>query len=283
VNLLGSSIDATVTRPSGSDHARLVLRAAAACAQEAPYPTEAPPWRIRSAGRVVTMSLSPWRWPTMSDAHRRAALISGGAALLNARVIVAHADLCVIVDRFPDGLWSPIFARIGARWPESSEELRPDHGLALLETFIDSTEADGGSSEQTELPRPPAASLAGMAIAEDVVLVQLNRPEQRRRVVELQRHARWLALGSAALVPAQRRAHSVHTLLLLGTATDDPMAWLRAGEALQRVRLELARRGHATRLLNEIVTVPAARSDLRRGLGLHFHPQAVVAVGGQRA
>ena len=68
-------------------------------------------------------------------------------------------------------------------------------------------------------------------------------------------------------------------LLLLGTLADRPEAWLRAGEALEHVLLEVTRQGYAASPLTQVVEIPATRERLRTELGLQMHPHILMRVG----
>jgi hypothetical protein len=289
-----------VSTALASDHARLALHGAVERARMAPSLLDTQPWHIALTGSAVAMSLVRAGQLPVIDPNGRQAIISCGAALLNARVSLARANLVAMVERFPPGADSPLFARLRTRWPDSAEELTPDHDLGPLESSIGQLQAFDRRNADAELPRSLVAKLAAMTAAEDALLVGVIQRAERLRVEELHRRVERLVHADAAyqaelrlwshpcdrdrdfspprLLPAQCRGRPPGTLLLFGTDTDDPMAWLRVGEALQRVRLELTRRGYVSTSLIEILTVPAARSGLRRGLGLHFHPQALLRV-----
>jgi hypothetical protein len=68
-------------------------------------------------------------------------------------------------------------------------------------------------------------------------------------------------------------------LLLLGTEDDNPAAWVRAGEALERVLLEIARLGYTASPLTQVIEVPATHAELRQRLHLSMHPHVVLRVG----
>ena len=68
-------------------------------------------------------------------------------------------------------------------------------------------------------------------------------------------------------------------LLVLWTAGDNPLAWLQAGEALQRALLELTRQGYAAGLMSQVAEVPSVRAALRRELDLPGEPHLLVRVG----
>jgi hypothetical protein len=80
-------------------------------------------------------------------------------------------------------------------------------------------------------------------------------------------------------LPAQTASTRRQTILVLGTEEDDPLSWLRAGEALERVLLEIARCGYAAGPLTQAVEVPDTRYALRTELGLTFYPQFLLRVG----
>lgn len=68
-------------------------------------------------------------------------------------------------------------------------------------------------------------------------------------------------------------------LLLLGTMNDGPASWLRAGEALERVWLEITRLGYAASPLTQVIEVAATHERLRTELQLTMHPDVLLRVG----
>lgn len=68
-------------------------------------------------------------------------------------------------------------------------------------------------------------------------------------------------------------------LLLLGTDKDDPLSWLRAGEALERVWLEVTRAGYAMSLFTQVIEVASTREELRSQLELSMQPHVLLRVG----
>jgi nitroreductase len=72
---------------------------------------------------------------------------------------------------------------------------------------------------------------------------------------------------------------SDQTLVVLATFHDDPVAWLRCGEALERVLLELTTRGWVAGPLTQAVEVPVTRTQLRSALTWDAHPQTVLRIG----
>ncbi len=82
-------------------------------------------------------------------------------------------------------------------------------------------------------------------------------------------------------LPTSSRSDTRQCLLLLGTIGDVPLAWLSAGEALQRVWLELTSLGFAASPLTQVIEVAETHEQLRRELKLMMHPDLLV--GGGRA
>lgn len=78
---------------------------------------------------------------------------------------------------------------------------------------------------------------------------------------------------------AQTHSSRNQCLLLLGTQGDGPAQWLRAGEALERILLEVTRQGFAASPLTQIVEVATTREALRTELGLTMHPHILLRVG----
>jgi hypothetical protein len=79
-------------------------------------------------------------------------------------------------------------------------------------------------------------------------------------------------------LPVETRS-SNQCLLLLGTLDDQPVAWLRAGEALERVWLEITRRGYVASPLTQLIEVARTNELLRLELQLGMHPHVLLRVG----
>ncbi|HKT01502.1 MAG TPA: nitroreductase, partial [Rugosimonospora sp.] len=66
---------------------------------------------------------------------------------------------------------------------------------------------------------------------------------------------------------------------VLGTAGDTPRDQLLAGLAMQDLLLTAVEAGLAASLLSQPIEVPAAREQLRLGLGRYGPPQIVARIG----
>lgn len=83
----------------------------------------------------------------------------------------------------------------------------------------------------------------------------------------------------AGWLPADTKASKQQTLLVLGTESDGMQPWLCAGEALERVWLEVTRAGFVASLFTQVIEVPGLRAQLREELRLGIQPHVVIRVG----
>jgi hypothetical protein len=83
----------------------------------------------------------------------------------------------------------------------------------------------------------------------------------------------------AGWLPGQTRSSASQCLFVLGSDADSPEAWLRSGEALERVWLEITRAGFVASLFTQVIEVAALRIQLRDELHLGTHPHLVMRVG----
>lgn len=80
-------------------------------------------------------------------------------------------------------------------------------------------------------------------------------------------------------LPAQTHSSVNQCLVLLGTRTDTPDAWISAGEGLERVLLEIARCGYAASPLTQVVETASTRQALRNELRLAMYPHILLRIG----
>ncbi|MGN6609689.1 MAG: Acg family FMN-binding oxidoreductase [Jatrophihabitans sp.] len=85
------------------------------------------------------------------------------------------------------------------------------------------------------------------------------------------RHNGWL--------PTSSESDSHQCLVLLTTERLDTLSWLKAGEALQRVWLEITRRGFWASPLTQAIEVRSTNAQLRAALGLTTHPTVLLRIG----
>ena len=80
-------------------------------------------------------------------------------------------------------------------------------------------------------------------------------------------------------LPMHTHSSLTQCLLLLNTKANRTVDWLRAGEALERLLLELTRRGYAAGPLTQVIEVQQTNRELRAELGLENFPHILLRVG----
>lgn len=80
-------------------------------------------------------------------------------------------------------------------------------------------------------------------------------------------------------LPSATHSSSRQCLALVCTPGDGEADWLRAGEALERILLEVTRHGYVASLLTQVTEVPSARSALRKELDLLGYPHVLLRIG----
>jgi nitroreductase len=91
--------------------------------------------------------------------------------------------------------------------------------------------------------------------------------------------ARTFDVAGRGWLPTLRQSSLNHCLMVLGTGQSTRQAWMRAGEALQRILLEATRLGFVVSLASQVGEVPSTRERLHRQLGLDFHPLLLLRIG----
>jgi hypothetical protein len=80
-------------------------------------------------------------------------------------------------------------------------------------------------------------------------------------------------------LPSRTASSHNQCLVLICTEGDAPADWIRAGEALERVLLEITRHGFVASPLTQVTEVPTTRAELRRELGMTMNPHVLLRIG----
>lgn len=305
-------------RPIPPDPCVRALEHAADLAVLAPSVHDTQPWTIVMHLDRMELRADRGRLGAL-DPQGRAMTQSVGAALLTARVALAAEDWAVEVDRFPSpgdpdllavvrpvaghpdislASLAPVVAVRRTRRRRPDPEPVPEHVLHLLEAAA----AEEGTSVvpvTQERHRRLVAHLTQQAVE-----VQNGSPAQRaqvRRSTTRTADAGDGVPGSvvphvdtgprddvplrdvdnqrAGALPGGPEQDADQTLVLLATYDDDPVSWLRSGEALQRVLLELTRLGWAASPVTQPIEIPVTRIRLRSALTWDAHPQMLLRIG----
>jgi nitroreductase len=267
------------------------LRRAAARATFAPSIHNSQPWRFILTKGTLELHADRARQLRVLDPDSRQLMISCGCALFNARAALAAAGYATVVRRLPERGRPDLLARLSI--DEAGQT--PDR-VAALDSVIELRHTNRRQFAEDRVPAELVDDLVAAAAAEGANLLPIRDEAQLVATTALVRRAIAVADADPAYRAELRawatevpdRAEAMATagqletdqcLLLLWTAGDNPLAWLQAGEALQRALLELTERGYAAGMLSQVAEVPAVRALLSRELGLTGEPHLLLRVG----
>ncbi|GAA1784311.1 nitroreductase family protein [Luedemannella flava] len=303
----------TVTQDGGPGP---LMRQCLEAAIAAPSIFNSQPWRFRVGAAGVDVLVDRARAVKIIDEYGRERLISVGAAVFNLRVAMLSLGRTPVLRPLPDGPpavrvahvtpgrpvpVSDTAAALARAIPRRHSNRRPFAEVPVEPWVLD---------EVVEAARAEGAELTICdAVTREDVLDVVRFAEQRwrgdpRYLAELAWWTRWEygradgvppeAHGPYAqaegmpvrdfglATPGRRRAvepfERASSIAVLTTDADDPAAWLRAGQALQRVLLTATVRGLATTPFTQPLEIPALRRFVC-GPGDPRFPQAIVRLG----
>ncbi len=94
----------------------------------------------------------------------------------------------------------------------------------------------------------------------------------------LQRTLRSAEIGERFGELEERLINDAPLVVVLGTDSDDPLEWLRCGQALEAVLLHATHCGLSAAFANQVLELPALRGEIARLTGLAY-PQIVLRLG----
>jgi hypothetical protein len=295
-----------------------LLHEAACVACRAPSIANSQPWLWRISNDVLELRCDPSRQLPVADPHGQLMVISCGAVLHHATVVLAVLGAGVAVERVNDAADPVLLARLRLTGPHAvtAEDMRMHHGLRARRTDRRPFRGTG------PLPASVIELLCDVAApfgvtthvfdAEQVDFLADAAHEAAHSHAENQsyRHemAVWTTYRNAAArdgvpptvaVPQVPRAVPVRnfapdsqplldagpggdrytTYLAFATDTDTRADWLRTGEAVSAVLLTATTLGIASSVLSEVVEVPGARAQLHAMIAPAGFPQLTVRLG----
>jgi nitroreductase len=294
---------------------RRTVRSAVELASHAPSVHNSQPWHWTLGRQIVHLNADLRRWLPATDADGRDLVVSCGAALHHLRIALVAVGLGAVVHRLPHPGEPDRLATIELRTGTATDA---DLGLAAAvvrrrtdrRPFSDQQIPD---DMQRELEGAAAAQGAILRIVDDewsraALLAAIREADARQ--ADLPGYATELATWSghragddgvpaanllrdaAAGGPAGRRFTAGDlgpyldrradgaTLAVLGTASDDTLCRLRAGEALSAVLLTATTLGLATCPLSQPLEIGSTRRILRDDvLGGTLSPQLILRLG----
>ena len=296
-----------------------LLRRAAVRATLAPSVHNTQPWRLRLKDGGLHVYADRTRQLAVLDPSSRQLLISCGCAVMNARVSLAGSGVGVHVRRNPhpmhddllisltptDGppdhdlaALDPVIEVRQTNRRHFADEQVPQQVLEVLEAAA----VAHGAFLYVVDDREQRAMVAGLSQRADDIenLNPAYRAELRAWTSDEPGRRDGVSMfavphvdGTAhdevpirdfdtsgnGRLPAATRSSRNQTLVLLCTAGDSPAEWLRAGEALERVLLEITRHGFSASPLTQVTEVPSARAQLRSELRLIGYPHVLLRIG----
>lgn len=271
------------------------------------------PWAWRISGPLVWLYADHDRQLEVEDPLGRNMLISTGAALHHLQAAARALGWRPQVERFPDAADPTVVARVRLQRDV------PDDAAAIIgamrnrctdrRRFTSWPVPDAHLQDLVE----EAHDWGGCAVPILDIATRFRLELSVRRALDLQHRdldasreqQRWtrrtgndgvpLAVVPAAL-PAEEgtsrygggllrdRATEVSSsdaLILLGGETDDPLAWVRTGEALGALWIRATRTGLSVVPLSQPVEVPATRAELYDALGGTLEPHLLLRIGWQ--
>lgn len=280
----------------------------------APSVLNTQPWSFAVEGEAAFVFADRARQLAHLDPEGRELAISCGAALFNLRLAARHFGYASVVERVPDPDRPDLLARmrLAGAVPATEEqealfrEIKHRHTNrrpfaempvpeGLLRDFAEAAQDEGArlvtitdEAAKAEIGALVAAGIraqgADLDTAEEIHRWLRPNRDPRRDGVPDREQAGWdrvSYLRSDATIYArqiERLAATAPALLVLTTDQDTPEAWLRTGEALQRILLLAARHDVSASYLNQPVEVEPLRERLAAILG-GTHPQVVFRVG----
>jgi hypothetical protein len=267
------------------------FRRAAVRATLAPSVYNTQPWRLHLGPARLGLFPDRDRQLSVHDPAGRQLVIGCGCALFNARISLAADGVPIAVHRFPGGVAvGEACAVISADGASAVD----DSAISILDKSVESRRTNTRPFTTGRVPDDLFDQLRDAAAQEDARLLLLNASEsdfadaQLRQAVTVMQldpayraelrawggtHTEQPSSGSRPGSPSAERS------VLIATDHDRPSDWLRAGEALERVLLEVSRAGYAAGLSGQIAEVPSVRTRLRRGLRLDGYPHVLLRIG----
>jgi nitroreductase len=304
---------------STQEETKALFRKAVERASLAPSVHNTQPWRFVVRPALLELHADSDRQLRALDPTGRQLAISCGCALFNARVGLAAdrvvqvnrlpdrtkpdvlARLSVLDEPAP---WTPLVRldpmierRHTNRRDFLDEDVPPDVIYELT------TAAEQEDAFLVQIVKPEQKMIAAQ-LSQTAEAIQISEPQYRAELeawttTDLRRTdgvpvsaiprtdarsesdalVRDFDVAGKGWLPGLRQSSLNHCLMVLGTAESTRVAWLRAGEALQRILLEATRLNYVVSIASQVAEVPSTRERLRKLLGLEFHPLLLMRIG----
>jgi hypothetical protein len=293
------------------------LRHVVQAAGLAPSVHNTQPWRFAMRPGCLELHADPSRQLKVLDPDGRQLHMSCGAALFHARVAARALGLGVRVHVLPDPANPTHLADLvlNSGPPATDAEIRL--ATAILQRHTHRGAFDGRAvpeavlrvlreAAQAEGARLPDVATEDQLTNLEVLLSRADRMEESDAAYR-EELARWVhdsatradgvpaaAVAEASGSSLRQRDFTLHhtaaldgsapvadrpAVVVLTTDDDEPVSWLRAGQALAAVLLNAADLGVQAQPLGQVTDILAYRLGLRQALGILGVPQLVLRMG----
>lgn len=281
----------------------------------APSSHNTQPWQFEIADGSVSMYADRIRALPANDPDDRELTISCGCALMNLRAAAAHAGVSAALDITPDSGDDDLLAVISFKKQDSlsmddaalfkSIEGRRTYRKrfasravpsAILESLSATASEEGAWLEVIE-SEEDRQKVAGLVSEGDSI--QWSNPSWRRELAAWMHPrrrgdgltvpgfvapiakvvVRTFDMGDGVGAKDKQLADESPVLAVLGTAGDDVVDWLAAGQALERILLSAHSQGLQASYLNQPIQVTSLRPRLRNILSQQGFPQILLRLG----
>lgn len=277
-----------------------ILTACLEAAIAAPSIHNSQPWRFRIRDGGIDVFTDPTRRLAVIDPEGRELMVSVGAALLNLRVAFLHHGRMPVLRLLPEDGEPHLVARVEPGPPAEPDETvvalaaaiprrrtnrHPFRDVPVPGTVIDELRAAAAVEGARLSVADPVGRDAILALVEtangwqqaeagyrkelndwtsqsgtrrDGIPVQAFGPHDERERLPL----RDFGITLPEVHRRQARFETHPTIVVLTTETDDTLAWLRTGQALERVLLTATVRGVASTAMTAALEIPELRALL---------------------
>ncbi|GAB1692644.1 Acg family FMN-binding oxidoreductase [Krasilnikovia sp. M28-CT-15] len=296
-----------------ADSTAAILARAAAMAGYAPSVHNTQPWRWTIRPDRMELTAVRSRQLAVVDPDGRLLMLSCGTALHHARTALTATGWEYRVDRLPAPARPDLLAVL-----TPTARRHPDVAAARLLQTVELRHTDRRPVSNIPVPDATLTQVAAAAEAEDTACGLLTREQVyalaaaasradavERNDAEIQGElAYWIGrhdglgippttltgaqpvttvperdFGQPGMLPSGPGHDQAARYAVLFGASDEPLSWLRAGEALSAAWLTATRLGASVLPLSAVVEVPVTRAALRRAIADLGWPYLVLRIG----